>query len=240
MTAGPFGPAFKGGVIILRRLIFPILLGLVGIALLCSLGVWQIGRMYEKRAQLAEMTAGITTAPEPVPTKYDPEKDRFRTVTVAGQFTGEQLYVLSGQPDVGAGVRVISVLATADGRRLLIDRGFLLDQDKHRPLTQKSADLVGNMMWPRDSNAYTPPPDPKTGMWFARDADKMAAALGTEALIIVARNQTGDGIEPMPVDTSAIPNDHWGYAITWFSLALVWAAMTGVLIWRITPKLGNG
>ena len=27
----------------------------------------------------------------------------------------------------------------------------------------------------------------------------------------------------MPVDTSGIPNDHWGYAITWFLLAAVWA-----------------
>ena len=220
----------------LRRLIFPIVLGLAGTGLLCSLGIWQIGRMYEKRAQLAEMTAGITIAPEPVPSQYVPEKDRFRPVTVAGAFTGEHLYVLSGQPDVGAGVRVISVLSTADGRRLLIDRGFLLDQDKHRVLTQKSADLVGNMMWPRDANQYTPPPDAKTGMWFARDADKMAALLRAEPLIVVARTDTGDGIEPMPVDTLSIPNDHWGYAITWFSLALVWAVMTGALIWRITRK----
>lgn len=220
----------------LRRLIFPVLLGFAGIALLCSLGIWQIGRMYEKRAQLAEMTAGITTAPEPVPSQYNPEKDRFRPVTVSGDFTGEKLYVLSGQPDVGAGVRVISVLATPDGRRLLIDRGFLLDQDKHRVLTQKSVDLVGNLMWPRDANQYTPPPDAKTGMWFARDAEQMGALLRAEPLIIVARTDTGDGIEPMPVDISSIPNDHWGYAITWFSLALVWAVMTGALIWRITRK----
>ena len=33
----------------------------------------------------------------------------------------------------------------------------------------------------------------------------------------------------MPVDTSTIPNDHWGYAITWFSLAAVWAGMTVAL-----------
>ena len=220
----------------LRRLIFPILLGLAGIGLLCSLGIWQIGRMYEKRVQLAEMTAGITTAPEPVPAQYDPEKDRFRPVIVSGNFTGEQLYVLSGQPDVGAGVRVISVLATLDGRRLLIDRGFLLDQDKHRALTQKTADLVGNMMWPRDANAYTPPPDAKSGMWFARDADKMGELLRAEPLIIVARTDTGDGIEPIPVDTSSIPNDHWGYAITWFLLAVVWAAMTGYLLLRIKRR----
>lgn len=220
----------------LRRLIFPILLGLSGLILLCSLGIWQIGRMYEKRAQLDEMTAGITTPAVAVPATYDPEIDRFRPVTVAGDFTGERLYVISGKPDVGAGVRVISVLQTDTGRRLLIDRGFLLDQDKQRVLTQQRVELIGNMMWPRDANEYTPPPDAKTGLWFARDAEKMAALLNTEPLMIVARTDTGDGIEPVPVNTASIPNDHWGYAITWFSLAFVWALMTGALIWRITTR----
>ena len=64
----------------------------------------------------------------------------------------------------------------------------------------------------------------------------LAAALDTEATFIVAREPTGDGIEAMPVDTSSIPNDHWGYAITWFSLAAVWAGMTGYLLWRIRQR----
>jgi surfeit locus 1 family protein len=41
---------------------------------------------------------------------------------------------------------------------------------------------------------------------------------------------------PMPLDTSAIPNDHWQYAVTWFSLALVWFVMTVFLLWRIRQQ----
>jgi surfeit locus 1 family protein len=119
---------------------------------------------------------------------------------------------------------------------LLVDRGFLVDDDKHKALTVTDVKILGNLMWPRDSNAYTPPPDAKTGLWFARDADAMAAILHTEPVIIVARAPTGDGISPMPVDTASIPNDHWGYAITWFLLALVWALMTAGLVWRITRQ----
>ena len=210
--------------------------GLGGVLILCSLGIWQVQRMYEKRDQLEAMTAGISTPAVPVPLQLDPDADRYRPVSVAGRFTGETLYVLSGKPLLGAGVQVISVLQTATGRRLLIDRGFLLDEDKHKTLTQTQADFVGNLMWPRDSNAYTPPPDAKTGLWFARDAVAMSEKLATEAVIIVAREPTGDGIEAMPVDTSSIPNDHWGYAITWFSLALVWAVMTVALVWRIRRR----
>jgi surfeit locus 1 family protein len=61
----------------------------------------------------------------------------------------------------------------------------------------------------------------------------MAAALKAEPLLIVAKSETGDGIEPMPVDSSAVTNDHLNYAITWFLLALVWAGMTGLLLWRM-------
>ena len=215
------------------RLTSALLLGLAGIAFLCSLGVWQVQRMYEKRAQLDEMTAGISEPAVPVPVLLDPEKDRYRPVTAQGRFTGETLYVLSGQPMIGAGVQVVSVLQTADGRRLLVDRGFLADDDKHKVLTVTEVAITGNLMWPRDSNQYTPPPDAKTGLWFARDAVAMAALLKTEPVFIVARTPTGDGIEAMPIDTSSIPNDHWGYAITWFLLALVWAVMTVALVWRI-------
>jgi surfeit locus 1 family protein len=38
------------------------------------------------------------------------------------------------------------------------------------------------------------------------------------------------------VDTSGIPNDHWGYAVQWFSLAAVWLGMTAYLLWRIRQR----
>ena len=41
----------------------------------------------------------------------------------------------------------------------------------------------------------------------------------------------------MPVGTEHIPNDHLGYAITWFLLAGFWVAMTALLIFRtLRPK----
>ena len=33
-----------------------------------------------------------------------------------------------------------------------------------------------------------------------------------------------------------IRNDHFGYAVTWFGLAAVWALMTGYLLWRIKRR----
>jgi surfeit locus 1 family protein len=79
-------------------------------------------------------------------------------------------------------------------------------------------------------------PIPKTGLWFARDVPAMAAKLNAEpTFFVVAREAPVTGSRRCPVDT-AYPNDHWGYAITWFSLAAVWAVMTGGLLWRIRQR----
>ena len=49
----------------------------------------------------------------------------------------------------------------------------------------------------------------------------------------IATHPADDAVDPLPVDTSGIPNDHLQYAITWFSLAAVWLLMTGVWLRRI-------
>ena len=54
-------------------------------------------------------------------------------------------------------------------------------------------------------------------------------------LLIVARTVEGapvPGLEPQPLGVD-IRNDHLEYAITWFLLAAVWAAMSLYLIWRL-------
>ena len=219
------------------RLVSAAAFGAFGVAVLLGLGTWQVQRMYQKRAQIEAMVTGISAAPVPVPAQPDPARDKYLPVTAAGVFTGETIYVLSGMPEIGAGVEVISVLKTTEGRRLLVDRGFLAENDKKRTLKVGQVAVTGNLLWPQESDSFTPKPDPVTGLWFARDVPAMAAQLGTEPTLIVARGPTGDGILAMPLDSSTIPDNHWGYAITWFSLAAVWALMTGALVWRIRRRI---
>jgi surfeit locus 1 family protein len=94
--------------------------------------------------------------------------------------------------------------------------------------------IVGNLHWPDEIDSYTPAPDLVKNLWFARDVDAMAAHLGTEALLVVARqsDEVDTNVTPLPVSITGIPNDHLNYAITWYSLAVVWLAMSGALIWR--------
>lgn len=217
----------------LRRMFFPILMGIVGCAVLVSLGVWQVQRMHWKAGVLAEIEAMIHDAPVALMASPDPATDKFRPVFTEGRFTGEFVEVLAGQKGASPGVRIIEAFQTDSGRRILVDRGFVEDEARAVPRDPVAVRVTGNLHWPQDATSSTPPPDEKTGLWFARDVPAMAAKLNTEPTLIVAVEPTGGGIAPVPVDTSTIPNDHWGYAITWFSLAVVWAVMTGFLLWRI-------
>lgn len=219
-----------------RRMILPLIFGLVGAAILIGLGSWQVQRLNWKAAVLAEIDARIGDVPVELSAAPDPVADRFLPVTVSGRFTGTEIDVLVSRKQIGAGFRIIAAFETTDGRHILIDRGFLRDEDRDAPRAKTTATIIGNLHWPQEIDSYTPVPDAKRNMWFARDVPAMAAALGTEPVLVVARDATGDGIDPMPVDSSTIPNDHLNYAITWFSLAAVWLGMTALLLWRIRRR----
>lgn len=219
-----------------RRMIIPLLIGLLGGAILISLGIWQVNRLAWKQSVLAEIDARIADAPVALPATPDPQADRYLPVTATGRFIGEQIDILVSRKQIGPGVRVVEAFETADGRRILVDRGFVPQDARSAPRLSGPATVEGNLHWPDEVDSYTPPPDATTGLWFARDVPAMAAALNTEPTFIVARRPTGGDIEPMPVDSSGIPNDHMNYAITWFSLAAVWLGMTAYLLWRIRQR----
>lgn len=226
---------FNQGVGMVRSYVFALVLGLSGAAVLIGLGVWQVQRLAWKTAILADMEARILAPPVALPARPDPVADRYLPVVADGRFTGEALEVLVSRKQIGAGVRVIEVFETA-GRRVLVDRGFLADEDRALPRGPATSQVIGNLHWPDEVDSFTPPPDPKTGLWFARDVAAMAAALNAEPVFIVAATPTGGVIDPMPVDISSIPNDHLVYVWTWFSLAVVWLGMTVYLVWRIRAR----
>lgn len=218
------------------RLIMIFVFGLVGTAVLLSLGTWQVRRLAWKQNILSEIETRIAADPVAVPAMPDPAADRFRPVSASGRITGEEIPVMASMKKVGAGQRIISVLETDDGRRLLLDRGFapMARADRPRPPVD-TVKVEGNLHWPDEIDGFTPDPDPLTGLWFARDVDLMSAALNTEPVMIIARSITPENTDilPLPVTTEGIPNDHLGYAITWFSLSVIWVVMTSVLMWRV-------
>ena len=225
----------------MRRFFFLLVVGAGGVALLLSLGLWQVRRLHWKESVIAAIEAEIAAPPVPLDTLSapDPARDRYRPVTISGRTTGQEVRVLSGRRGEGAGFEVVAAFETASGRRILLDRGFVPEAARDAPRPPVALAVTGNLHWPQESDRFTPPPDAAAGLWFARDVPAMAAALGTEPVMVVAREVAGEaqGVVPVPVDTSAIPNDHRHYAATWFSLAGVWAGMTAFFLWRIRRRV---
>ncbi len=219
----------------IRSVAFAVILGLAGAGVLCALGVWQLQRLEWKQGIITGAEAMMADAPIALPATLDPVADRYRAVSVTGRFTGQEAHVLTSTRERGPGFLVIAAFETG-GRRILVDRGFVPETEKTVERAPKEAGVTGNLNWPDDVNSSTPPYDADRAIWYGRDLAGIASLLDTEPVLVIARADTGDGIIPQPVTTAGFRNDHFNYAVTWFSLAAVWLGMTGYLLWRIRAR----
>lgn len=218
-----------------KRMIAPIIFGIVGIAILVSLGNWQVRRLAWKEAILAEVDARLAAAPVALPDAPNAEEDLFLSVEVSGQMGEREIHVLSSSPATGPGYRVITSLELPDGRRIMIDRGIVPEAYKDAPRPPDNGPLYGNLYW-LQQDIVEPEPNLERNIWFTRDPVKLAAALNTEPVLVVLSHTT---LSTGPIPTAIgnnIPNKHLGYAVTWYLFALVWLGMTLYLLVRIKRK----
>ncbi len=222
----------------MRRFLFLLLFGASGVAILVALGSWQLRRLNWKQDLLAGIETRIAADPVALPAAPNPERDRYLKVTVAGTIEPGELRVLVSAENLGPGYRIVAPFVTDTGRRILLDRGFARDRDKNATRRTGAATITGNLDWPREVDRFVPDPDIAANIWFARDVPAMAKALDSEPILLVAdaASRTDPGITPLPVATTNVANSHLQYAITWFALALIWAAMTALFLWRKPAK----
>jgi surfeit locus 1 family protein len=213
---------------------------LIGVAILCGLGVWQVQRLAWKTQLLTRIAALQTAPPEPLnvvlnriadPVDVDYAHVVFTCPTLE-QTPTQRVYTVG---DNGPGDRIVTACPIAAGRfrSILVDRGFLTAEDAARlkPATVTvDAPVIGVIRKAGAPGALAPKHAPG-GEWFARDTPGIAAALGAPDpapvfLFLESPRPKGFGPIPAPVPVD-IPNNHLGYAITWFGLAL---SLVGVYI----------
>ncbi|MEX0302524.1 MAG: SURF1 family protein [Leisingera sp.] len=220
----------------MRRVIFLLIISGAGLAILLGLGTWQLQRMAWKEDLLQTIESNIAAAPAGLPESPVKKRDRYLAVTVEGEIEGNELHVFWVTKDAETGYRVIAPFVTTDGRRVLLDRGFISAAEKARPLTRGQVTVTGNLLWPDEGDWTTPAPEVDTNILYARDLAYMAERLNTEPVLIVARSAEPEAaVTPQAVTTAGIPNNHLQYAITWFSLAFIWAVMTLYFLRRSRP-----
>lgn len=69
-------------------------------------------------------------------------------------------------------------------------------------------------------------------VWKQAIIQAIDARVDGDPVLVIARSASDPEVTPLPVDSSAITNNHLNYAITWFLLALTWVAMTACFLWR--------
>ena len=220
----------------MKRVLFGVF-SIAGTAVLLWLGNWQLDRLAWKQTVLEQIDQRIAAPAVPVPLTPVPSEDTYLPVFAEGRFGQEYIRILVSQKRIGAGYRVISAFKT-EGRRILVDRG-VIDLAKSSDMQANQEVVVqGNLHWPDEVDRFTTAPDLEKNIWFARDVRALSEALQTQPILIVASqiSPPDQNIKPLEIDSSAIPNDHLQYAVTWFSLAAIWIMMSGAFLWRSRKK----
>lgn len=222
-----------------RTIALVLIVGVLGTAVLCGLGMWQVQRLGEKEAQIAAISAQLSAEPgvlPDVPTEVD---HKYQPIRVSGRYGVGELHVLTTGQGGGGAYRIIAPFFTVDGRRIMVDRGVVPGPQKDAVRPAGGSDISGHLVWPDETDSYTFAPDLEKNAWFARDVPAMAEVLETEPVLIqLARTTLLGAPRPTPV-TVNIPNNHFGYAVQWFGLAIVWAGMTVLLVIRTRRKTAD-
>ncbi len=211
----------------LKHIIAPLIFGSVGIVILVSLGVWQVHRLGWKDEILSGMAERMNGPSLHLTRDVEEKNDEYSKFFVEGKFLSKEVHILTSEKFVGPGFRVIMPFLTKSGLLILVDRGFILEKFKDINKESESNFVEGNLLWPDEIDYFTPRPNIEKNIWFARDLEGISKYLKTEPILLVAiaENKPNDFIEPKPISID-IPNNHFQYAVTWFSLSIIWFFMT--------------
>jgi surfeit locus 1 family protein len=213
------------------------LLVLAGMAIFARLGVWQLDRLAERRAEnvvLAEALAASPMALTAVSLPPDPASLQDRAVTVSGTYDLANQMALKVQNWSGlAGIHLIAPLVLEGGETaVLIDRGWIPDSesdparwaqyDETGPITVTGYVALSQTV----SRAANPIPDSPQQEWYRVDIAAMQPQLSYTLLpvyVIQAPPEAGNSEPPLrparQVELSE--GNHFSYAMQWFLFTLL-------------------
>lgn len=199
-------------------------------ALLMGLGIWQIERLHWKLALIAQVNSNLAAQPlTPDRALAMGSEAQYRRVALMGHFDNkDEAYVFTTGPGDQAVYHLLTPFRLADGRTLMVDRGYI-PLALGDPGVRKAGELdgvqrlVGVWRTPDAPGPFTPAPDLKKRVWYARDVTAMAKAerIALAAPVIVEADAAPNpGGWPKGGQTVVrFRNQHLQYALTWFALA---------------------
>jgi surfeit locus 1 family protein len=204
------------------------------LAILLSLGVWQLERLSWKRGLLAAIDQA--EAAPAVPLRLNPSQ--FEKVRVQGHFLadhaalyGDQLRDTAQGPVIGA--QLLMPLERAGAPTVLVDRGWIAEH-ANPPTPSGEVSVEGYVREAEHPHWFSAPDDPGNRRFFTLDPQAIGRALGLGdvapfTLVVLGSASSRQVGVPVPAERlPRPPNDHLSYAITWFGLGAVLAVVFGV------------
>jgi len=246
----------------IRGLLLPAFATLVALAVLISLGNWQMRRLAWKEDLIARVTERLSLPPvEPAPEAFsDPESfltaNEFRPVRLTGRYDAEsevQVFTSLSEPKGrhgGPGVFIFTPFRLLDGAAtIFVNRGFV-PQDERGNETPPAAGVVtveGPLRAPESGSWLTPAADPGERLFFARNPSVIAPAMGIEGPVapffidLDASGTPPSGLPQAGETRTIFANSHLEYALTWYGLAAGLAAVFAAFAYgRVRGGIGAG
>lgn len=234
-----------------RVLLWPGVFTLAALAILVSLGVWQLQRLAWKEDLIARIEARTRAEPVALPPEdawaaLVPATEEYRPVRVTGTYDhAGEVFVQANAVVGGGGARmgafVLTPLRTDGGGIVFINRGFIpveLQRDtaalaawqqEERARTAGRVTVAGLLRAPQPRGWFVPQDTPEKGAWFVRDPHAFAAAAGLAGVapftIDAFRDPGREGWPLGGLTVVSFPNNHLDYAFTWLGLAVVLAVI---------------
>ncbi|SFC29987.1 SURF1 family protein [Devosia psychrophila] len=217
------------------------------------LGNWQMHRLAEKEALIAAVDARLHADPIPVPpstewASLDLEALNFQPVSLTGSFRYNQTVtvftsLLDGRgPASGPGFWVVTPFVLANGGTVFINRGFIPEDFQEAAIADgdngDAQVTISGLFRPGEKAGFvTPGPNTSDRIEWVRDPVRLAAmvdpALAPIAPFYVDLPASAPGELPQGGETVVeFPNNHLGYAYTWYGFAIVAVVMLGFWIIR--------
>lgn len=230
---------------------------LVVFAGLVGLGTWQLQRLGWKEALIARVEARIGAAPVPLPAaaawgSLDLAAEEYRPVIARGYFRNDlevRVYTIVGRPHGpfgGPGYFIVAPFDLADGGTVLVNRGFV-PFDRADPASRAAGRIEGEtvvrglLRAPERPGFFTPDAKPADRLFYVDDPAPIARALaiGPVAPFMIDADATPNaGGLPQGGETEVtFRNNHLGYAVTWYGLALVVAG--SLAAWLLQRRRGS-
>ncbi|HEX5489050.1 MAG TPA: SURF1 family protein [Rhodanobacteraceae bacterium] len=210
------------------------------------LGNWQVRRYHLKLRIARDIATRVHAPPVDAPgpaawPRIDAGHGQYLHVRLRGRFLGSQTLV-HGSSSRGYGYWAMAPLRTGRGFIVLVNRGYIPSEVSGTPASAKIAPpdgevtLTGLLRLTEPHGGFLRHNDPAANQWYSRDVSAIAAAdhLGSDqvAPYFVDADATVTANAPPIGGLTNIQlyNHSFGYAITWYLLALGTLVAAGVLV----------